>query len=102
MLNEAVCLELVHRNVASSVKVPKLSKRVLLSLRSTWASVALEAGVPVKSVSERLGHKNIHQTLQTYVQTDERVKVPRWMWACCTVFSRLEQWQSVAENWRIL
>jgi integrase len=40
-------------------------------LRSTWASVALEAGVSVKVVSERLGHRDANFTLQVYVQTVE-------------------------------
>jgi integrase len=40
-------------------------------LRSTWASVALEAGVSVKVVSERLGHRDANFTLQVYVRTVE-------------------------------
>lgn len=41
-------------------------------LRSTWASVALEAGVHQQLVSERLGHTNVAFTLQVYVRTDEQ------------------------------
>ena len=36
------------------------------SLRHTWATVALEAGVHPKVVSERLGHSSIAITLDTY------------------------------------
>ena len=40
-------------------------------LRSTWASNALEAGVDIKVVSERLGHSDVRFTLQVYVRTVE-------------------------------
>ncbi len=36
------------------------------SLRHTWATLALEAGVHPKVVSERLGHSTIAITLDTY------------------------------------
>ena len=36
------------------------------SLRHTWATLALEAGVHPKIVSERLGHSTIAITLDTY------------------------------------
>ena len=35
-------------------------------LRHTWATLALEAGVPAKVVSERLGHTGIAITLDLY------------------------------------
>ena len=38
----------------------------LHDLRHTWATLALEAGVHPKVVSERLGHANISITLDTY------------------------------------
>lgn len=38
----------------------------LHDLRHTWATLALEAGVHVKVVSERLGHSTIGITLDTY------------------------------------
>lgn len=38
----------------------------LHDLRHTWATLALEAGVHPKVVSERLGHSNISITLDTY------------------------------------
>ena len=34
----------------------------------------IEAGVPVKAVSERLGHGNVRTTLETYVHVTERMK----------------------------
>jgi len=35
-------------------------------LRHTWATLALQAGVPAKVVSERLGHSNVGITLDRY------------------------------------
>ena len=35
-------------------------------IRHAYATVALNAGVPVKVVSQRLGHANVTITLQTY------------------------------------
>jgi hypothetical protein len=43
----------------------------LYDLRSTWASNALEAGVDIKVVSERLGQRDVRFTLQVYVRTIE-------------------------------
>lgn len=38
----------------------------LHDLRHTWATLALQAGIHPKVVSERLGHANISITLDTY------------------------------------
>jgi integrase len=35
-------------------------------LRHTYATLSLQAGIPAKVVSERLGHKSIAITLDTY------------------------------------
>jgi integrase len=35
-------------------------------LRHTWATLLLQAGVPIKVVQERLGHKRIEITLNIY------------------------------------
>jgi integrase len=43
----------------------------LHDLRHTWATLALEAGVPAKVVSERLGHANISITLDVYSHVNE-------------------------------
>lgn len=40
-------------------------------LRHSWATLALENGVPAKVVQERLGHSNIVITLQTYSHVSE-------------------------------
>ena len=45
----------------------KFEPRIRLhDLRHTWATLALASGVPVKIVSERLGHGSIAITLDTY------------------------------------
>ena len=38
-------------------------------LRHTWATLALEAGVPAKIVADRLGHSSIRITMDTYTHT---------------------------------
>jgi len=43
----------------------------LHDLRHTWATLALEAGVHVKVVSERLGHSSVVITLDTYSHVTE-------------------------------
>lgn len=53
-------------------RLPLISKRLELpairchDLRHTNATMLLSSGVPVKVVSERLGHTNIGITLDTY------------------------------------
>lgn len=51
-----------ERNVAAA-QLPRIR---LHDLRHTWATLALRAGVPVKVVSERLGHTSTSFTLDTY------------------------------------
>jgi integrase len=41
----------------------------LHDLRHTYATLALEAGVPAKVVSERLGHATVAFTLDTYTHS---------------------------------
>jgi integrase len=43
----------------------------LHDLRHTWATLALEANVPAKVVSERLGHANISVTMDIYSHVTE-------------------------------
>jgi integrase len=43
-----------------------LPRVTLHGLRHTWASLALQAGVNPKVVSERLGHATVAFTLDTY------------------------------------
>ena len=42
--------------------------------RHTHATLLIEAGTPVKAVSERLGHSNTRTTLETYVHVTENMK----------------------------
>lgn len=44
------------------------------ALRHTHATMLIEAGVPVKAVSDRLGHGNVRTTLETYVHVTDRMK----------------------------
>ena len=55
-------LHMLHR-VLKRAGLPKVR---LHDLRHTHASLALQAGVHPKVVSERLGHANIGITLDTY------------------------------------
>lgn len=41
------------------------------ALRHTHATMLIEAGVPVKAVSERLGHDNVRTTMETYVHVTD-------------------------------
>lgn len=47
----------------AKIDVPKIS---LHDLRQTHATLLLKAGVPVKVVSERLGHVNVAFTMAVY------------------------------------
>ena len=56
----------VTNEFVSIVRVLPIPRIRLHDLRHTHATLLLEAGVPVKVVSERLGHANIQLTLDTY------------------------------------
>lgn len=51
------------------------------SLRHTWATRALEAGIDVKTVSSMLGHKNVTTTMNTYQDVFDSQKIK----AACTL-----------------
>lgn len=51
---------------------PDLARIRLHDLRHTWATLALQAGVPVKIVSERLGHSTTSITSDTYSHVTPR------------------------------
>lgn len=44
------------------------------ALRHTHATMLIEANVPVKAVSERLGHSNTRTTLETYVHVTDSMR----------------------------
>lgn len=44
------------------------------ALRHTHATMLIEAGIPVKAVSDRLGHGTVRTTLETYVHTTDGMK----------------------------
>jgi integrase len=56
--------------VLSNLRAPRpeagLPRIRVHDLRHTWASLALEAGVPAKVVQEILGHASVGITLDTY------------------------------------
>jgi integrase len=45
-----------------------LPRITLHGVRHSYATVAMDAGVNPKIVSERIGHSNVGFTMQTYVQ----------------------------------
>lgn len=53
-----------HFDIA--VRDSHLPRITLHGLRHTWATLALQAGVPIKVVSERLGHSSVAFTMQVY------------------------------------
>lgn len=44
------------------------------AFRHTHATMLIEAGVPVKAVSERLGHGNVRTTMETYVHVTDTMR----------------------------
>ena len=44
------------------------------ALRHTHATMLIEAGVPVKTVSERLGHSSARTTLEIYVHVTDAMR----------------------------
>ena len=56
----------VSRRFRRMVRRSGLPRVRFHDLRHTWATLALEAGVPAKVVSERLGHTGIAITLDLY------------------------------------
>ena len=54
--------------------LPTLPAIALHGLRHSHATLLLEAGVDVKTVSERLGHDSIQTTLQLYDHVTPRMR----------------------------
>jgi len=48
------------------IKKAHLPKIRFQDLRHTYATISLEIGIPPKTVQERLGHPNVHTTMDTY------------------------------------
>jgi integrase len=81
-------LDLVFDAGDGSLLMPSTVKKVFVALterqglprlrfhdlRHTSATLALEAGVPVKAVSERLGHSDVAMTLSRYAHVTESVE----------------------------
>ena len=65
----------------AQLAVPKIS---LHDLRHTHATLLLKAGVPVKVVSERLGHANVAFTMSVYQHV-----LPGMQAAAAATFARL-------------
>ncbi|HEX2864444.1 MAG TPA: site-specific integrase [Deinococcales bacterium] len=59
-------LSAVFRGLCAEAGVPNVT---LYGLRHTYASLSLEAGVPVKLFSERMGHADVAFTMRQYVHT---------------------------------
>lgn len=72
-----------ERGFARLIKAAAVKRITFHGLRHTCATLLLQAGVPVKVVSERLGHKRIEITLNVYahalpsMQQDAAVKLGR-------------------------
>lgn len=45
------------------------------ALRHTHATMLIEANLPIKAISERLGHSNTRTTLETYVHVTENMRI---------------------------
>jgi integrase len=72
-----------QREFAKLIKAAGVKAITFHGLRHTCATLALKEGVPVKVVSERLGHKRIEITLNVYahalpsMQQEAAVKLGR-------------------------
>lgn len=72
-----------EREFARLIETAKVARITFHGLRHTCATLLLQAGVPVKVVSERLGHKRIEITLNVYahampsMQQEAAVKLGR-------------------------
>ncbi len=72
-----------ERDFFKLIEVAQVKRITFHGLRHTCATLLLQAGVPIKVVSERLGHKRIEITLNVYahalpsMQQDAAVKLGR-------------------------
>ena len=63
-----------HKESEAKGDPPVLPRVRLHDLRHTWATLALEAGVHVKVVSEQLGHATVAITMDTYSHVSPQVQ----------------------------
>lgn len=88
--------DVVSRAFDSLVRRVELPRIRLHDLRHGWASLALEAGVHPKVVSERLGHSTVGITLDTYSHVVQGLDAE----AAATVASKLFTRREAAEPLR--
>ena len=65
----------IRRQLDKHAKVAGLNKIVIYGFRHSHATHLIKSGVPIKVVSQRLGHKDITTTINTYwhlLKEDER------------------------------
>lgn len=63
---------IMQYNAKQTKEEDKLPKITIHNLRHTHVSILLEAGVPIKEVSERVGHKDSKITLEIYAHVSEK------------------------------
>ena len=80
----------VSRTFAAVVRQAGLSRIRLHDLRHGWASLALEAGIHPKVVSERLGHSTVGITLDTYSHVVQGLDAEAATTVAKKLFSRRE------------
>lgn len=65
---------LVRRWIQRWAKVNKLPKISMKNLRHTWATIAVQSGVPIEHVSAMLGHTNIQTCYRYYMALTDASK----------------------------
>ncbi|MGL9971591.1 tyrosine-type recombinase/integrase [Enterococcus sp. DIV1420a] len=65
-LNELYCPQIANNWLNYLIKKYKLPRITPHHFRHSHASLLLQAGIPIKEVSERLGHKDVRITLEIY------------------------------------
>lgn len=63
---------IVTRSFVRAARLAGLPRIRFHDLRHTWATLALEAGIPDKVVADRLGHSSVVVTLDTYTHVPDQ------------------------------